>query len=86
MKTFIIIALAIATLLPVAAYAEFYKVNVRRIEQDLYKSSSGLFIQTQYCYEYTYGDDAVLKYEQYGYDNKLIFNSGTSCHVKKVFK
>ena len=69
-----------------AAIAEYYKVNVRRVDKDLYKTSSGLFIQTKYCYEYAYGEDAVLKYEQYSYDNKLIFDSGTSCEVAKVFK
>ena len=68
------------------AMAEYYKVNVRRVDKDLYKTSTGLFIQTKYCYEYAYGDDAVLKYEQYSYDNKLIFDSGTSCDIEKVFK
>lgn len=86
MKLPTFIGLVVAISVPAAAYAEYYKVNVKRIEQDLYKTDSGLYIQTQYCYEYTYGDDAVLKYEQYSYDNKLIFDSGTSCDVKKVFK
>lgn len=72
--------------LTTSAHAEFYKVSVRRVEQDLYKTDSGHYIQTRYCYEYTYGDDAVLKYEPYSYDNKLIFDSGTSCDVVKVFK
>ena len=58
----------------------------RGIDQDLYKADSGIFIQTHYCYEYTYGYEAILKYDQYSYDNKIIFNSGTSCTVKKVFK
>lgn len=69
-----------------AVYADYYKVNVKRVDQDLYKTDNGLYIQTQYCYEYTIGDNAVLKYQQYSYDNKLIFDSGTSCDVKKVFK
>jgi len=86
MKLSTLIAFVIATLTPLAAYAEYYRVNVKRIEKDLYKTDSGLYIQTQYCYEHTYGDDAVLKYEQHSYDNKLIFDSGTSCDVKKVFK
>ena len=81
-------AMAAAALLAVtgAACAEMYKVTVKRIDQDLYKTSEGIYIQTKYCYEYTYGDDAVLKYEDYSYDNKLIFDSGTSCDVEKVFK
>ena len=68
------------------AFAEMYAVNVRRIDKDLYKTDGGVYIQTKYCYEYTYGDDAVLKYEPYGYDNKLIFDSGEVCDVEKVFK
>ena len=69
-----------------AAAAEMYAVHVRRIDKDLYKTDEGVYIQTKYCYEYTYGDDAVHKYEPYGYDNKLIFDSGTTCDVFKVFK
>ena len=69
-----------------AASAEMYAVNVRRIDKDLYKTDEGLYIQTKYCYEYAYGEDAVLKYETYGYDNKLIFDSGEVCDVEKVFK
>lgn len=69
-----------------AAFAEVYSVNVKRIDANLYRTSDGYIIVTQYCYEYTYGDNAILKYEQYSYDNKLIFSSGTSCNVKKIFK
>lgn len=82
-----VFALVVAAAIPALASAEYYKVNVKRVEQDLYKTTSGdLYIQTRYCYEYTYGDDAVLKYEDYSYDNKLIFDSGTSCDVVNVFK
>ncbi len=66
--------------------AEMYTVEVRRIDQDLYKTDEGVYIQTRYCYRYAYGDEAVLKYEQYGYDNKLIFDDGEVCEVVKVFK
>ena len=66
--------------------AEMYTVEVRRIYQDLYKTDEGVYIQTRYCYRYAYGDEAVLKYEQYGYDNKLIFDDGEVCEVVKVFK
>lgn len=68
------------------AAAEMYAVNVKRVDKDLYKTDQGVYIQTKYCYEYAYGDDAVLKYEPYGYDNKLIFDSGEVCEVEKVFK
>ena len=66
--------------------AEMYTVEVRRIDQDLYKTDEGVYIQTRHCYRYTYGEEAVLKYEQYSYDNKLIFDDGESCEVEKVFK
>lgn len=80
-------ALFIALAIPIVAYAEFYKVNIKRVDKDLYKTTAGgLYIQTRYCYEYTYGEDAVLKFELNAYDNKLIFDSGTSCDVVKVFK
>lgn len=68
------------------ARAEMYVVEVRRIDKDLYKTSDGIYIQTRYCYAYAYGEQAVLKYEQYGYDNKLIFDDGDVCEVVKVFK
>ena len=87
MKLRSLITIAVAVTIPTFANAEYYKVNVKRIDQDLYKTTTGgLYIKTRYCYEYTYGDDAVLKYEDYSYDNKLIFDSGTSCDVEKVFK
>lgn len=66
--------------------AEMYKVNVRRLDKDLYRTDSGLYIQTRYCYRYAYGDDAVLSYEPYSYENKLIFDDGEVCEVVKVFK
>lgn len=68
------------------ARAEMYVVEVRHIDQGLYKTSEGVYIQTRYCYRYAYGEEAVLKYEQYSYDNKLIFDDGEVCEVKKVFK
>jgi len=68
------------------AWAEYYKVCVKRVDQDLYcDQRSGLFIQTRYCYEHTYGDEAILKYEPYRYDNKLIFSNGRSYDVVQVF-
>ena len=66
--------------------AEMYTVEVRRIDQDLYKTDEGVYIQTRYCYVHAYGEKAVLKYEPYGYDNKLIFEDDDTCDVVKVFK
>ncbi len=81
------VCLAVALLAVAGSVAaEMYKVTVRRIDKDLYKTSDGVYIQTKYCYEYAYGDDAVLIYEKYSYDNKLVFHNGTVCEVEKVFK
>ncbi len=82
-----VIAGAVALLgLAGVARAELYAVEVRRIDQDLYKTSEGVYIQTRYCYVHAYGEKAVLKYEPYGYDNKLIFEDDDTCDVVKVFK
>lgn len=79
--------LALAALLvPAIAVAEFYKVEITRLDSNLYKTSDGFYIETKYCYEYATREEAVLSYEQYSYDNKLIFSNGTSCEVKRVFR
>ena len=75
---------AILTLTSLTASAAWYKVNVTRKGSNVYKTTSGLYIITKYCYEYSYGESAILKYEKYGYDNKLIFDSGSSCDVEAV--
>lgn len=66
--------------------AGFYKVTVTRIDSNLYKTDENVFIETKYCYEYANRDEAVLSYEQYSYNNKLIFSNNASCDVKRVFK
>ena len=43
-----------------------------------------MLIETKFCYEYAIGADAVLKYEPYSYDNKIIFDDETRCEVVKV--
>ncbi|RPJ10608.1 MAG: hypothetical protein EHM36_03115 [Deltaproteobacteria bacterium] len=66
--------------------AGYYKVYVRRLDQDLYKDqNSGLYIKTRYCYEYAYGAEALLK-DGGAYDSKLIFESGGACDVESIFK
>ena len=50
-----IAASALMTLLGSSlAAADYYKLQgVKRIDQDLYRTSDGLYIETQYCYHYT---------------------------------
>lgn len=81
--------IALVLVLGIGAFAsDFYSLSeVKRVEQDMYSARSGttrVLIVTRYCYEYTYGEDAVLKYEPYSYDNKIIFDDNTSCDVEKV--
>ncbi len=78
--------LLLIVLIPSVASAEFYKVEVTRLDKDLYRTSEGFYIETKYCYEYATRDTAVLSYEQYSYDNKLIFEGGDTCEVKRIFK
>lgn len=87
MKTFVKAGVALMTIgVSGLAFADVYQVHVKRIDKDLYKTSDGVYIETQYCYHYSYGEDAILKYEPYSYDNKIIFDNDQSCEVKKVFK
>ena len=73
--------------LTTSLYAEYYKVNVIRVTEDLYKDNySGVFIKTSFCFEYAYGEDAVLKYDDFGFNNMLIFQDGTICDVVGIFK
>lgn len=67
------------------ANAEMYKVNVKRTDSNLYiDRANKILIKTKYCYEYAFDDDAILIYEKYSYDNKLVFDNGTSCDVESV--
>jgi hypothetical protein len=70
-----------------SAHASDYEVTVTRIDQDLYKTTDGIYIKTQYCYVYAYGVDAILVYQPYSYANKIIFtDQSQSCSVTGLFK
>jgi hypothetical protein len=73
---------------PAASAAEYYKLEgVRRVEQDLYKTRDKTFIETQYCYHYTYGEDAVLKWEgPNSSGNTIVWDDNSTCRVKRLFK
>ena len=78
----LLLSLAAAAL----AHAEYYKINVSRIGDNLYKeSSSDVIIVTRYCYAYLSYEDVILKYEPYAYDNMLVFDGGKQyCEVKEI--
>jgi hypothetical protein len=72
---------------PSIGSGDWYKVEVTRTEQNLYKFTSGStkgIIITKYCYEYATRDDALLKWTGSAYDGKLVFDNGTSCDVSEV--
>lgn len=67
--------------------ADVYRVNVTRKDSDLYKVEyKNMYIQTRYCYEYVYYDDAILKIDNpYGFNiGKIYFSNGNSCDVQKI--
>ncbi|MBI4468152.1 MAG: hypothetical protein HY650_02400 [Acidobacteria bacterium] len=72
-----------------ASPADYYRLQgVKRVDQDLYSAQSSMttvYIQTEYCYHHTFGEDATLKYDQYSFDNKIIWRDGSTCSVKKVW-
>ena len=85
----LIVAVVTALLLAsAAAAADFYKLSgVKRVDQDLYSTSDSLYIETQYCYHYTYGEDAVLKWEYAGsISNKIIWADDSTCTAKKIWR
>ena len=65
---------------------DYYKLpSTKRIDQDLYRSGK-ILIETRYCYHYTYGEEAIVKYEGPGQfsGSKIIWNDDSVCDVKKV--
>jgi hypothetical protein len=70
-----------------SVFCEYYKVVLKRIDKDLYKDiNSGVYIQTKYCYEYCYSDNAILSYDKYAFYNFIMFENGYKYEVVKIFK
>lgn len=69
------------------ANAESYKIQVTRSEQDIYVDSlNNVIVLTENCYHYGYSENSILIYQQYSYENKIIFPNGTSCKVKSAYE
>lgn len=86
-KAISIVIVCVATVALPASAADYYVLkNVKRLDQDLYRDTvSGLIIKTRWCYHYTYGEEAVLKWEgDYSYSNEIIFEDDDRCDVKSV--
>lgn len=84
---FVVVAAALLLFCTASTAAYYYALRgVKRLDKDLYKSSDGLYIETRYCYHYTFGEDAVLKWEgPYG-DNKIIWDDDSTCQVKNIWR
>ncbi len=52
-----------------------YKVNVTRKANNIYKvEGTDYYLETNFCYEYSYSDEAILSIEsQYGYTKGKLF-------------
>lgn len=80
MKKFLLAALgSLIASVSAPAMAEMYKVEVKRLDKDLYKvSGTDVVIKTRYCYVYSYGDKAILDTDS----KKLIFiEQNQTCDV-----
>lgn len=81
----ILLIIAACLMYSETANADLYRISVSRLDSNLYKDNlSGVIIQTRFCFEICLFDDAVLKYEPYSYDNKLIFSNGSVCDVVAI--
>jgi hypothetical protein len=79
-----VVALSIRALPLIAA--EFYKLEgIKRIDQNLYRSGK-ILVVTRYCYHYTYGETAILKYEGSSEfsGSVIIWEDNSTCEVSKI--
>jgi hypothetical protein len=86
MKRFLLL-MAVFLMVSLSVHAEVYRIFISLEDSNLYKDQiSNLYIHTRYCYEYVYGQEAVLYYEPYSYGNKIVFKDGNMCPVAEVLK
>jgi len=83
-RTLTLIVTSIVLSFPMWANAEIRKVTIKKVEQDLYQTSDGALIQTNYCFAEASGNDAVLKFTKYACHNTLRFDAQTLCEVIDV--
>jgi hypothetical protein len=61
-------------------------VSIKSVERNHYQTlEEGMHIHTRHCDEIAYADNALLVFEPYGLENKLVFRSGVSCEVTQVY-
>jgi hypothetical protein len=79
----IFLALILTNLSATAVFpADRYKVNLTRKDRNLYKvDGTAFWVQTRYCYEYGYGEEAALNA-----DEVVFLDDGEKCDVRRVLK
>lgn len=61
-------------------------INIKSVERNHYQTiEESMHIHTRYCDEIAYADSALLVFEPYGLENKLVFRSGVICEVTQVY-
>ena len=85
--TLMLLVLAVATVALANYVGTYYSLSgVWRVDRDLYRSDSNLFVQTWACHHECEGENAVLHWNgNGGYDNKILWQDETECRVYKVF-
>lgn len=84
-KSICVVFLFMLIVQPLYSLADDYQVSVTRKGSNLYKvTGKDIYINTRYCYEYVYYEDAILSMN--GYIGEIIFlNEGEKCDVKAVY-
>lgn len=68
------------------AAVERIPINIKSVERNHYQTiEESMHIHTRYCDEIAYADSALLVFEPYGLENKLVFRSGVTCEVTQVY-
>ena len=84
MKALLLFTLGIL-IIPSFTLAENFEISVTRKGPNIYKvEGKDVIIQTKYCYEYAYSEDAILRSN--GYLGDIIFlDSAGKCSVKAIY-
>ena len=69
--------------------SSYFDVTIYREESNFYEDSfQNLIIQTSFCYELVYSDNAVLRVDNPSGNliGKLLFSNGNECDVKQIYE
>jgi len=72
---------------PGSGLAGDYSVNITRVGSNVYRvTSTDIYIETRYCYEYVYYEDAILRLVgPYSSSNELVFANGEAYPVRGIY-